>query len=364
MIRQLKKITIQIIAGANVATILIMLLVGNSDHFDPACHPNIAMLGLVFPFLVFINLAFLVFWLIFKPRKMFIPIVGFILCYQPIRVFFPLNVNREIPEDAIKIISYNVHHIRYKEYKDTINPILQYLLDQKADIICLQEAGRGKDLRQLTDSILSPLYPYHDTLATKANVCDILAVYTKYPIIGKEQIDYHSRSNVTAAFQLLIDHDTVIIINNHLQSIGYTDADKEAFSQIVKGEIKEQQYAEKESKKIIDKLKEAAKKRGPQVDSVANYLKKHEAKSIILCGDFNDCPISYSRRTFSKNLIDCFEESGNGMGISYHEKNFYVRIDYIMCSKDWTPYRCIVDNNIDISDHYPVICWLKKRPNP
>lgn len=364
MIRQLKKITIQIIAGANVATILVMLMVGYSDHFDPACHPNLAILGLVFPFLVFFNLAFLVFWLIFKPRKIFIPIVGFILCYQPIRIYFPLNVSREIPKDAIKVVSYNVYNIRYKQYKDTTNPILQYLLDQKADIICLQEAGHGNDLRKLTDSILTPQYPYHDTLASRHNVCDILAVYTKYPIIGKEQIDYHSHSNVTAAFQLLVDHDTVIVVNNHLQSIGYTDADKDAFNQIVKGEIKEQQYAEEESKKIIDKLKEATKKRGPQADSIANYIAKHEGKSIILCGDFNDCPISYTHRTLSQNLVDCFVESGNGMGITYNDKNFYVRIDYIMCSKDWVPYQCHVDDNIDISDHYPVISWLKKRPNP
>ncbi len=364
MIRQLKKITIQIISGANVATILVMLLVGNSDHFDPAIHPNIAMLGLGFPLLVFINLAFLVFWLFFKPRKAIIPIVGFILCYQPIRIFFPLNVNREIPKDAIKVISYNVYHIRYEEYKDTINPILQYLLQQEADIICMQEAGYGEKLRHYTDSVLSPQFPYHETLSTKANVCEVLAIYSRYPVIGKEIIEYGSSSNISGAFHLLIGNDSVIVINNHLQSIGYTNADKDAFSQMVNGTITEHQYAEEESKIIVDKFKEAAKKRGPQADSVANYIDRNEGKSIILCGDFNDSPISYTRRTLSQKLVDCFVESGNGMGISYHEKNFYVHIDYIMCSKDWVPYQCHVDDNIAISDHYPVICWLKKRPNP
>lgn len=363
MIKQLKKLTVQLVSGANIATILIMLLAGFSDHFDPICHPNLALLGLAFPVFVLINLGFLVFWLIFKPRRAIIPILGFVCGYSPIRRYLPLNVGREIPENAIKVITYNVNHIAYDRFKTADNPILQYLVKQKADILCMQESGYKKELRQLSDSILLPVYPYHETMRSHSNESDLLAIYTRYPILKKELIEYESKGNVSVAFHLLVDGDTVVVVNNHLQSIGYTESDKDAFNQIIKGETNKE-LAEVESRKIVDKYQKAMVQRYPQVDSVLNYIDKYAGYSMIVCGDFNDGPISYTRRMLSRNLVDCFVESGTGLGITYHKKRFYVRIDHILCSEDWMPYKCVVDNEIKESDHYPVICWLKKRPNP
>lgn len=363
MIKQLKKLTVQLVSGANIATILIMLLAGFSDHFDPICHPNLALLGLAFPVFVLINLGFLVFWLIFKPRRAIIPILGFVCGYSPIRRYLPLNVGREIPENAIKVITYNVNHIAYERFKTADNPILQYLVKQKADILCMQESGYKKELRQLTDSLLLPVYPYHETMRSHSNESDLLAIYTRYPILKKELIEYESKGNVSVAFHLLVDGDTVVVVNNHLQSIGYTESDKDAFNQIIKGETNKE-VAEVESRKIVDKYQKAMVQRYPQVDSVLNYIDKYAGYSMIVCGDFNDGPISYTRRMLSRNLVDCFVESGTGLGITYHKKRFYVRIDHILCSDDWMPYKCVVDNEIKESDHYPVICWLKKRPNP
>ena len=363
MIKQLKKLTVQLVSGANIATILIMLLAGFSDHFDPICHPNLALLGLAFPVFVLINLGFLVFWLIFKPRRAIIPILGFVCGYSPIRRYLPLNVGREIPENAIKVITYNVNHIAYDRFKTADNPILQYLVKQKADILCMQESGYKKELRQLSDSLLLPVYPYHETMRSHSNESDLLAIYTRYPILKKELIEYESKGNVSVAFHLLVDGDTVVVINNHLQSIGYTESDKDAFNQIIKGETNKE-VAEVESRKIVDKYQKAMVQRYPQVDSVLNYIDKYAGYSMIVCGDFNDGPISYTRRMLSRNLVDCFVESGTGLGITYHKKRFYVRIDHILCSDDWMPYKCVVDNEIKESDHYPVICWLKKRPNP
>lgn len=363
MIKQLKKLTVQLVSGANIATILIMLLAGFSDHFDPICHPNLALLGLAFPVFVLINLGFLVFWLIFKPRRAIIPIMGFVCGYSPIRRYLPLNVGREIPENAIKVITYNVNHIAYDRFKTADNPILQYLVKQKADILCMQESGYKKELRQLSDSLLLPVYPYHETMRSHSNESDLLAIYTRYPILKKELIEYESKGNVSVAFHLLVDGDTVVVVNNHLQSIGYTESDKDAFNQIIKGETNKE-VAEVESRKIVDKYQKAMVQRYPQVDSVLNYIDKYAGYSMIVCGDFNDGPISYTRRMLSRNLVDCFVESGTGLGITYHKKRFYVRIDHILCSDDWMPYKCVVDNEIKESDHYPVICWLKKRPNP
>ena len=81
MLKRLKKFTLQMIAGANVATILLMLLVGYSDRLDPASFPRLANIGLTFPFFLIVNLGFLVFWLLFKKRWMLIPIAGLLVGY-------------------------------------------------------------------------------------------------------------------------------------------------------------------------------------------------------------------------------------------------------------------------------------------
>ena len=362
MIKQLKKFTVQLISGANIATILVMLLAGFSDHFDPICHPKLAMLGLIFPLFILVNFGFLIFWLVFKPRRAIIPILGFLCCYPPIRRYFPLNVGRDVPEEAIKVITYNVNHMGYEKYLNAENPILKFLLEQKADIVCIQEAGHKKELRQLMDSILSPAYPHHETMRSQSKESDLLAVYTRFPILKKELIEYESKGNVSVGFHLLVDGDTVVVINNHLQSIGYSEDDKDAFNQIINGET-DKERAEVESRKIVDKYQNALAKRYPQVDSVLNYIDKYAGYSMIVCGDFNDGPISYTRRMLSRNLVDCFVESGTGLGITYNKKRFYVRIDHILCSNDWLPYKCIVDDEVTLSDHYPMIGWIIKRSN-
>ena len=59
MLKKLKKFTVQMIAGANVATVFTMLLVGFSDRLDPADHPLLSTMGMVFPLFILLNLGFL-----------------------------------------------------------------------------------------------------------------------------------------------------------------------------------------------------------------------------------------------------------------------------------------------------------------
>lgn len=55
-------------AAFNVVTVLFMLAVGYSDRVDPVAHPLVANVGLLFPVFLVLNMAFLVFWLVFCKR--------------------------------------------------------------------------------------------------------------------------------------------------------------------------------------------------------------------------------------------------------------------------------------------------------
>lgn len=360
MIKQLKKITLQMMAGANLATIVLMLLIGYSGCLNPVSHPTLSNAGLVFPVFLVINFAFLIFWAVFKLRGVIIPLLGFIVCYQPVRTYMPLNVSHEVPQGAIKVLSYNVWLFDGWDDHGHPNPILTYICQQNADIVCLQEAG-GQEVGQARiDSALNAVYQYRDSTHSRLG-SDVLSVYSKFPILSKDHIYYPSVGNHSSAFQLKIGRDTVLLVNNHLETTGLSPEEKEQFKSLVKGNLKNS-TAKVESKRLIDKLGEASAKRAPEAEAVARYVSQHSNESVILCGDFNDGPLSYVHRTLARNLTDCYKATGNGPGISYHHGGFYVRIDNIFCSDDWVPYGCKVDNKIKASDHYPILCWLKKRP--
>ncbi|MBO1363664.1 endonuclease/exonuclease/phosphatase family protein [Prevotella sp. A2931] len=360
MLKQLKHFTLHAIAGANIATIVLMLLVGYSDRINPAEHNYLAIVGLAFPIFLVLNMGFIILWVIFKPRGVLIPMLGYLVCYGPIRIYMPLNSDTKVPKGAIKVISYNVWSFAgWETPPGTDNAILSYLHDQKADILCLQESS-GNELGQArVDAVLDTLYQYKDTACVGSS--HSLTTYSKFPILSREHIRYPSVGNMSMAYQLKIGRDTVIVINNHLESTGFSAEEKEQFGTLVRGELKVDK-AKSESRLIINKLAAASRKRAPQADAVARYVSKHNGRSIILCGDFNDSPISYTRHKIAENLTDCYVKTGNGPGISYHHSRFWVRIDNIMCSAHWQPYACKVDKSIKMSDHYPIICWLKRKP--
>jgi endonuclease/exonuclease/phosphatase family metal-dependent hydrolase len=79
---------------------------------------------------------------------------------------------------------------------------------------------------------------------------------------------------------------------------------------------------------------------------------------IILCGDFNDTPASYSYNLLCKNLKDAFIERGTGFGKTYAGKFPQFRIDYILHSKE---LRCTdyIRSDETFTDHYPITAYLK-----
>ena len=60
-------------------------------------------------------------------------------------------------------------------------------------------------------------------------------------------------------------------------------------------------------------------------------------------------------------LNNAFRESGKGVGISYNQKGFYVRIDHLFHSKDWRSFDTRIDSHIQASDHYPLVSFIQKN---
>lgn len=361
MISQLKNITRKMIAGANVATIIMMLLVGFSDHVNPATHPMLSLVGLAFPIMMLINIGFLIFWLIFCKRMVIIPFVGFIIAYAPVRTYIPFNMPHETPIGAIKVMSYNVHYFGGRGGKfdpQAADDILSYLEKTKPDILCLQEDNGW--VRSQIQERLDSIFPHSDRASFgESEEQSSLGIYTRFPIIRKEIIPYKSKGNGSCAYYIDVNGKIVAVVNNHFESNCLTAADKSKYKAILKGDV-ETDSAKSETRYIAAKLADASRRRAPQVDAVHEYVEKIKKKyPVVVVGDFNDNPISYTRRVMAQGLTDCYVETARGLGLSYNQKGFYVRIDNIMCSDHFTPYNCHVDNKISASDHNPIVSWLK-----
>lgn len=365
IINRFKDLTINAIAGANVVTAILMCLVGFSDCVSPVGHPYIASAGLAFPLFLLLNLGFLFFWLIVRWRMAVIPAAGFLFAYVPVRTYIPVNPSSNPPEGALKVLSYNVRCYSGMhgdaDKVETFREIFNYLKDSRADIVCLQE-----DLYSCgeAEGRMDSLFAYRQVTMVGTKKQNAVGVYTRFPILRTDTIRYVSEGNGSIACYLKTGRgDTLLVINNHFESTHLSPDERQRYKEMLKGEVA-RDTARSESRRLLHRLGLSAQMRAPQADAVHRYVEAHRRYPIILCGDFNDNPISYTHRTVAKGLTDCYVATGQGLGLSYNQKGFFVRIDNIMCSDHFQPYNCKVDNKIETSDHYPIICWLKKRDNP
>lgn len=112
-----------------------------------------------------------------------------------------------------------------------------------------------------------------------------------------------------------------------------------------------------EIKDISYRLKYAFKKRAHQADVLTEHIQS-SPYPVIVCGDFNDTPVSYSYRKIRKDLVDAYIKSGRGIGNTYSGVFPSYRIDYILHSRDIQSvgFETI---KVNYSDHYPVSCMFE-----
>lgn len=333
-----------------------------SPYINPEVHPVQSCLGLTFPIFLVINFCFLIFWLIVRYRFALVPLLGFLLCYPQLRTYMPVNPGTAgQPENSIKLLSYNIMSFGNMKKENGQNPILNYIKNSNADIVCMQEyAGSetakihlsNKEIRQALKD-----YPYHNIKQVgKTGAGSQLACYSKFPILSARMLDYRSNYNGSMVYEIKIGKDTVLLINNHLESNKLTREDKVVYEDMLKdpkaGKVKSG------VRQLVNKLAEASAIRSAQARTIAQEIAHSPYPSVIVCGDFNDSPISYAHRVISQDMDDAFTESGCGLGISYNQNKFYFRIDNILVSKNLKASGCTVDNSIKDSDHYPIWCYI------
>lgn len=352
-----------LVAGAG------LLLSYLSPYISPSSFWPIAFFGLAYPFLVLLNLLFLFLWLFRRSRRFWLPLVillaGFPFHRQHFGFRFP---SREpLPDSALQIMSYNSHSFsrygkHFSEKKKT--GMLGLIKEADPDIIAIQEFyTRPEGSFDIRDSLLNMLGTSHYFVeVVKKNDFETrgLAIFSKYPIENKEAVHFAENKSYNSCIyaDITVRGQKIRLFNLHLQSIRFQPEDYRYLSK-VKDKLEPDMNS---SRRIGGRLKRAFVERAGQAETVARLIRE-SPYPVIVCGDFNDTPMSYAYQTIrNEGLQSAFSKKGSGYSITYAGAFPNFQIDHILCDKDSFEVLNYDIMKKKLSDHYPITSALKLKP--
>lgn len=356
-----------LIWSTNVIALVLLLFTLLASVVPPTKTTVFSYIGLVFPFILFVNICYLILWVVFMKWKLAaLSFIALVMCWQPISTYITFHTKtKDIPEECVKLLSYNVRVFNWKTGEKDVkkNAILNYIKDSGADIVCIQEFLEGRDGKLANAKKIQQIlkhYPYYSVTglhrSTKTYTYG-LACFSKYPILSTTEIPLNSRDNGSVLYKIKVKGKVISVLNNHLESNRITAEDKLLYKKLFNDKVG-MEILDDVAHNIRSRLGIAYKVRSSQADTVAKFIKSQETDGVVVCGDFNDTPISYAYKTIKGDLVDSFSKTGKGVGITYHENNFLFRIDFIMHSDNIKSYNCTVDK-VKYSDHYPIWTYLQ-----
>ncbi len=274
----------------------------------------------------------------------------------------------------LKIITYNTQlfglyqnessvDIVNTEYMPAMDSFLQVLKKENADVVCLQEVyAKAGGLKALALFLKAEGgYDHSQTYTLSERRPYGMIVLSKYAIKRWKPLPLGSNTgNMAMWFDIEIPSEyaflrnaQIRIYNLHLQSFRFAKKDFEVMQK-----QKEQKEIDLEgSKGIISRLRLGYQRRAQQVGIVKQSVLNCDLPKVI-CGDFNDIPVSYTYRQLSAGMRDAFVEAGRGLETTYKGSMPSFRIDYVLFDN---PMRALNYKSINEvpSDHKLLVAELQ-----
>lgn len=359
---------LKIVLFLNIVLCALLLLSYLSTHISPETNSYLPFLGLAFSF-IFVPVCLLfLFWLILKNKWLFLSLFTILIGFNHVRHFYQLTLwsgPKSETSTKIKLMSYNVRLFDLYNWvgnKQTRNQIFEILKKEDADIYCFQEfyhRGDGKFSTKDTMFTFLRAKNFHEGFTHYLPAAEQtfgLATFSAHPIVRKEMMKFENDpNNCVIISDIKIGKDTIRVFNAHLASIRFQKADYDYIGDNDNSQLWRKRNDREQ--KIFTRLKNAFIHRASQAEQLSKKIQE-SPYPVIVCGDFNDTPVSYAYRTVSNNLYDAFVESGNGIGNTYIGKFPSFRIDYILYSEGLHSYdfRTLPE---ELSDHHAITCFIE-----
>ncbi len=379
----LRKISKKFVVITNVGVALVFLLACLAYYANPVQYWYIAFLGFVFPYLLLLIIGYIVLWVLFKSKWCLLNLALLLIASQNISAVFAFHAfakafNPIKKNTAIRVLHWNTMCFG-EDIKDRIEgselreKMLAYIKENDADVLCFQEfydsdlPEYNNNITYVTTQLHYPNYNYtKDYVRQKQNAEKTgynnigylgTAIFTKLPVLDSGRIAFDSndqKNKESIAFvDVLKDKDTIRIFSTHLQSIRLGRNDYGKIYEVKEGS----EAGLQASKNVFAKVKNAYRYRKQQAELVALQVEA-SPYPVILTGDFNDVPNSYTYATIKHNMTDVYTATNFGIGRTFSAIAPTLRIDYMLASKQFEVLQAKKENK-NLSDHYPIVADLE-----
>lgn len=348
---------IMYLLSATAVLSMFIILVGR--FVSPEKMWYFSLLGLVAPMVYITVVLSLFYWIIrWKWRPATVTGAFVLLGLFHVPLYYKLDFTKQYGEQKydrnnIKVLTFNVHNFYDENGKSTVDSVFRFVQSLNPDIVCFQEYALDVPSRKQQDE---KFRAYNFGSSKLPATSATMECMTKHRIIGAARMEDLGGTGVCITTDMVINDDTVRVFNLHLQTTSINSQDKDYISQ---GEFISDSTRETRFIQIARSLRRNNALRAHQVDMIHEEV-ANSPYPVILCGDFNDIPASYTYRKVAKGLDDSFSRQGHLFAHTFRGFFNMLRIDYILLSPELETVSYEVVPTGNISDHYPVTVRLKQ----
>lgn len=320
-----------------------------------------------------LNFLFLFYWVLRRSWLLVLPLSAFILAWNYYGRLMAINFEEEVPAGAktLTVMSFNTHVFNaydkiVKGVPQVSTDMIDWVATHPADVFCLQEFySRVNSVEYNNFNRIGTRYGKHRYASTSVGdriAADLgIVIFSKYPILEGGTIRFANTpersANRAAWANIDVNGDTVRVYAVHLQSMSIKSEDIEN----TYSSIGDEESFKKESRNVARRLRGGFVARANQVQQLLEHIRE-SPYPVIVCGDFNDIPFSYTYNELAKELENAFERAGNGVGATYNGPLPFLRIDNQFYSPGLKAYNFETHYEMGLSDHFPISATYVLEP--